>query len=753
MPNTRPSSGDPAIRRAMEEIPRELFVSAELNALEHDPGHRIAREGRMLQPPEVVARLLEALQVRPDAAVLELGAGTGYTSAVMARLGARVHTVEWIPALADVARRTLAATAPGVKLSTEPPSTAWAEQGPFDAILVMPGAAAAPAGLRERLAVGGRLVQAVDAGRPKPALLRVTRRGTSEYDEEGLGDLRRMRRLGDLLVEAGAVDREQADQFARQAAEQHKPIGELLRDGARVPEPDIWRALAEQRGLEYGDVDTLAPLLDPEASGALPRTFLEHHRLLPLRREGERLRVATCDPDLAGPDLANVFHPCTAQLVLVTPTDYRRLWATVDLLRSGVSRIATPAAPKDEELSASGGTRLEARYVNLFESMLLDAIGERSSDIHLERYGPRVRVRIRVDGDLRDVPRYRLAPEDLTGIVNVVKIRADLDIAERRLPQGGRIRVKAGGKSFDLRVQTQPALHGEHVVIRILPQGVKLLTIEDLGFGPALAAEYRRLLDHPSGLVLVVGPTGSGKSTTLYAGLQILAQDATRKAITVEDPVEYMIEDIQQTQVRTEIGFAFADAMRSFVRQDPDVILVGEIRDGETALEAIRASQTGHLVLSTLHCNDTTDAVQRLIDLGMHPNSIASELLAVMSQRLAKRICEGCRTPAAVPPELLQAIFPRGAPPGFRAFRGSGCARCGGHGTLGRIACVEFLKTNAEFRMAISRRPPVDELRRLALQAGLVPLRDAALRLVEQGQIAIAELPLMVALERLGAGA
>ncbi len=747
MPTTASPRGRDGLRtpieKALAAVPRELFVSAELNALERDPAHRIAREGRMLQPPEVVARLIEALDIHPGAEVLEIGSGTGYTAAVLAGLGAHVVAVEWVPPLLDVARRTLAATSPAVKLVAEPPP------GTFDAILVTPGNSPAPSGLREQLAVGGHLVQVVDGGRSKPAVLRVSRKGPSDFGEEWLGELRRARRLGDLLVEAGAVDRELADHFAREAAEQHKPIGELLRDGARVPEADIWRALAEQRGLEYRDVDTLAPLLDPGISAAVPRTFLEHHRMLPVRREGEAVLVATCDPDLSVTDLAKVFHPHGVTLALVTPTDYRRLWATVDLLRTGARPAPLVTAAAEQDLAVGGPQTLEQRYVNLFESMLLDAIGERASDIHLERYGARIRVRIRVDGDLRDVPRYRLTAEDLTGIVNVVKIRADLDIAERRLPQGGRIRVKTGGKSFDLRVQTQPSLHGEHVVIRILPQGVKLLTIEDLGFAPALAVEYRRLLEHPSGLVLVVGPTGSGKSTTLYAGLQILARDLTRKVITVEDPVEYMIEDIQQTQVRSEIGFAFADAMRSFVRQDPDVILVGEIRDRETALEAIRASQTGHLVLSTLHCNDTTDAVQRLTDLGMHPNSIASELLAVMSQRLAKRICEGCRTEAEAPAELMGMLFPKGAPAGFKTWKGKGCPRCGGHGTMGRIACVEFLKTNADLRIAISGQPPVEELRRLAMKTGLVPLRDAALGLVAQGQIAVTELPLMVSLERL----
>jgi type IV pilus assembly protein PilB len=358
-------------------------------------------------------------------------------------------------------------------------------------------------------------------------------------------------------------------------------------------------------------------------------------------------------------------------------------------------------------------------------------------------------VRLRIDGDLIDRPHFHLSSQDVQGILNVIKIDAGMDIAERRLPQGGRFAAQAAGQVFDLRVQTQPALHGEHVVVRLLPQEVRLLSIEDLGFPPPAAALYRRLLDVPVGLVLVVGPTGSGKSTTLYAGLQVLAQDTTRKVLTIEDPIEYAIEGIQQSQVRPELGFGFADAMRSFVRQDPDVILVGEIRDPETALEALRASQTGHLVLSTLHCNDTIDAVQRLRDLGQHPASIAAELCAVIAQRLAKRICLQCREPAALDPWLLLEIYPDGPPPDFRSFHGVGCAQCEGRGTHGRIAVVETLPAGPLLRRAIALGATYDELHTAAVAEGLLPMRDQALALVQEGVIAFSELRALLPPERL----
>jgi len=250
-------------------------------------------------------------------------------------------------------------------------------------------------------------------------------------------------------------------------------------------------------------------------------------------------------------------------------------------------------------------------------------------------------------------------------------------------------------------------------------------------------------------MVLVVGPTGSGKSTTLYAGLQTLAQENWRKVITIEDPIEYNIDNVQQTQVKAEIGFNFSDAMRSFVRLDPDVILIGEIRDHETALEALRASQTGHLVLSTLHCNDATDVHQRLYDLNVHPNSIASELMAVVAQRLAKRICPACRREVSPDPAILKEIFPYGVPAGFRTYEGKGCSHCHHRGTSGRVAVVEFMPVNDEIKAAISREASVLELRKIALANGLVTMRDSGLEHVINGTIPLSELPRILPANRL----
>jgi type IV pilus assembly protein PilB len=546
------------------------------------------------------------------------------------------------------------------------------------------------------------------------------------------------KRLGDLLVEAGAAKREEAEAAAREGKQTGQPMGRVLHLKYGVEEREIFRALAAKYELPFADADALLTNLDPELVHRIPQRFCEFHRIVPIRREGNAVVVATCDPFAHVPELAWALGAERLDLKLITPTDYYRVRAALDLGQIA-GEVVEVVTPKVEEATPDAGT-IDSTTIALFEAILLDAVAQRASDIHFEIYGDRPRLRIRVDGELRELTHFHLTPSQYPTLVNVGKVRSRMDIAERRAPQGGRFRVSVRGQKFDVRAQTQPALHGEHLVLRLLPQEQKPLSITDLGFSAELAAHYERLLANPGGLLLVVGPTGSGKSTTLYAGLQLLAGDPSRKVISVEDPIEYSIDGVQQCQVLPEVGFNFANAMRAFVREDPDVILVGEIRDGETALEALRASQTGHLVLSTLHCNDTVDAVQRLLDLGMHPNSIGSELLAVIAQRLAKRICTECREEAAPDPQLAREVFPHGIPGGFRTFTGKGCERCGGHGTYGRIAVAEFLPATPALRVAISHRPPLDELRATARQAGLLPLREQALAMVQEGLIAFREL-------------
>jgi type IV pilus assembly protein PilB len=751
-----PTPAEPIPLAPMAEI--ETRIDAALSAVAWDSfvlsatpmGTRsISTATHGMPPPSSVRTLLQILAPEAAARVLHVGTGTGYIPAVISRLVAEVYSIERLGPLHEQAQRRLQLEGlTNIHLRKGDGFHGWPGQAPFDAILVTASVTRDPAELLDQLKIGGHLVMVAGAHRDRQTVVRYTRKAHTNFAREELREVRLNTLLGDILVELGSATRDDVERAVTIAAGSGKRLGEELSRLTQLEEGDIFRALAIQRGLRFGDCESLVADLDPELVEQVPRTFLEHNEIVPVDRPQKGVvRIATCNPDLSTSLLTTAFPACSkVRTYLVTPTDYRRLWSALDLRSEG--KVEDIAIQREDE-DILGRAKLDARFIALFDAMLLDAVAERASDVHLERYSSGARVRLRVDGELRDLERYKLTAAEQAGLVNVIKIRANMDIAERRRPQGGRIPLRAAGSAYDLRVQTQPSLHGEHVVVRLLPQDMQLITIEGLGFPSDIAGQYRRLIDSPAGLVLVVGPTGSGKSTTLYGGLQVLADQSSRKVITVEDPIEYSIDRIQQTQVNRAVSFNFANAMRSFVRQDPDVILVGEIRDGETALEAIRASQTGHLVLSTLHSNDCVDAVQRLYDLGMHPNSIASELLAVIGQRLAKRVCEHCREPAPLDHAILHELFPDGAPPDFHCFKGAGCRRCAEVGTRGRIAVVEFLRTNPVVRGAIARTLPLDDLRRVALAAGLKTMRENAIMHVLAGDIPLSELPRILPAERM----
>lgn len=748
-PRTSTDEPHADVRAALAAVPRGRFLGDDLSHLELAEAHVPMPEGHSMPPREVVGRMIEALDLRPGARVLEVGTGSGYAAAILSRLAERVFTVERVPSLALLARNRLRAIgADNVLVRRGDGCDGWAEQAPFDAVLVSACAAEPGETLLHQLAVGGRLVMPTGPYRAHQRLVRITRRSEDDFEREDLGEVRFVSLLGDILVDLGAAERDDVEKAASVARSTGAPIGDVLQADDVVEETDLYRALAVQHGLELISLADLVQRADLELVRTISRAFAEHNRIIPVRRGDDHLVLATCSPEANVFELAQAFGVSAVELFVVTPTDFRRFWTVVDVGGAETLRSATPAS-EEADLLTSPVKRLDAHAVALLDALLLDAIGERASDIHLEVFADDVRVRLRVDGQLQDLTRFRLSRPDLVALINVLKVCAGLDIAEKRRPQGGRFRRRAGEDHFDLRLQTQPTLFGEQAVLRLLREEAHHLAIEELGFSSDMAAAYRRLLNTPQGLVLVVGPTGCGKTTTLYAGLQILAGDESRKVITVEDPIEYAIPGVQQSQVNAGIGFVFSSAMRSFVRQDPDVILVGEIRDGETAMEAIRASQTGHLVLSTLHCNDAVDSVQRLYDLGMHPNSIASELLAVIAQRLGRRNCEACREDAPLEEHLAAEVFPDGVPEGFGAKRGRGCPRCGERGTRGRIAVAELLRTDEMFRSAISRQPPVDELRRLAREAGVADLRDAALAHVASGEMPFSELPRLLTAEQL----
>lgn len=733
------------IKALLDALPRSHFLASE------DLDGVIS--GRSIPTRKAVERILERLdELGIGRRVMVVGAGAGYLAAAFARMVDHVVVVEKRSEVADIARRNFErAGIDNIRLILGEGDLGAADLAPFDLIFCS-ARINEQERLLEQLDDGGHLIT-LEGDDPLVPMLVVRTRGEDYIDRHELGPVSLVHDAGEIMIDLGFVDEGKLDSAREEARRRREPVILTLQRHSDVADVDLYRGLASRYGLQLVSADDLLKRLDLALFRRYSKTFLDNQRLVPIRAHDGVLYVATDNPDVATEDVARVQDFKSVVKLLVTPTDFRRLWQVIDLSARGsemlrwTERIQEPT--RSEDLLDRSDRELSHYLVSLYESILLDAVSAKASDIHVERYGDRIRIRIRVDGELHDLTHYELTPRDHAGLINVIKVRAEINIAERRLPQGGRSHMRVGTTNYDLRVQIQPSLHGEHAVIRLLSQTGRVLGLLELGMSERVASFYRRLLDNPAGLVLVVGPTGSGKSTTLYAALQELADDGRRKVITVEDPIEYSIDNIQQTRSRPEIGFSFADAMRSFVRQDPDVILVGEIRDAETALEAMRASQTGHLVLSTLHSNDAVDALQRLYDLDVLPNSIAGELLAVIAQRLAKRICEHCRKPVEPDPGIVKELFPDRIPVNFRCFRGEGCKRCNGLGTRGRIAVVEYLQVDDDVRRVISMQPPAGELRWQALDAGLITMRDSALDHVISGTIPLEEVPRILPQERM----
>jgi general secretion pathway protein E len=422
---------------------------------------------------------------------------------------------------------------------------------------------------------------------------------------------------------------------------------------------------------------------------------------------------------------------------LALPTDFEaafvRLYEPDGATPASESRAANDTNA-DEDLSEDvdrlRDLASEAPVVRLVNQLITRAVESRASDIHVEPLQNRLVVRYRIDGVLREVasPPSRLRAL----IISRIKIMAKLNIAERRLPQDGRLRLAAQGREYDLRVATAPSLHGEAVVMRILDRASLAHDFGTLGFQPETLGPYGRTLDHPQGILLVTGPTGSGKTTTLYASLARL-NVPERKLFTVEDPIEYQLEGITQIQIKPQIGLTFANILRSILRQDPDVIMVGEMRDLETAQIAVQAALTGHLVLSTLHTNSAAGTITRLLDMGVEDYLVASTVNGVLAQRLVRKLCVHCREPYRAMPELVAQLRLPAADGETTLYRPRGCEQCQGSGYLGRIAILEFLGLSEEIRRLVLRRAPEQEVHRAAAEAGMQSMYEDGMRKVVQG--------------------
>jgi type II secretion system protein E len=535
-------------------------------------------------------------------------------------------------------------------------------------------------------------------------------------------------RLGEILVRARVITEDLRQEALGRAARERRRIGEALVDMGAATAEDVLQALATQQDLPWLDAEAL-PSTPPALKELSPR-YLRQHLACPIAVEGATVTLATADPTnpLLLDDLQQTvplaFKLCVAPAPAILEAIERAYGANTAIQKivEGMGSSGRQPEPEDD-VNHLRDMAFEAPVVRLVNLLIEEALAAEASDIHIEPFEDSLRVRYRIDGLLYDqeAPPRRLQ----AALTSRIKIMAELNIAERRLPQDGRIRVTApGGRRVDIRVSTVPTIHGESIVMRLLDRSSVFLPFDRLGFSPASARVFETLIHQLHGIVLVTGPTGSGKTTTLYAALDKINR-TDLKIITVEDPVEYQLKGVNQIPVRPKIGLSFAAGLRHIVRQDPDVIMVGEIRDLETAEIAIQAALTGHLVFSTLHTNDAPGAVTRLQDMGCEPYLLSSVLTGVLAQRLVRRICQACRAPDHPDPAELLALGITDAT-SVELFRGKGCDECRGTGYRGRTGIYELFKITDETRSLIVQKVPGGEIRRHAVEHGMVTLREDA---------------------------
>jgi len=576
--------------------------------------------------------------------------------------------------------------------------------------------------------------------------------------------------IGQLLVERGVLNPEDLKTALEVRKQTTQSLERILVDMGFVSEEDVLAARAQLLGVPYVKLSQVP--IDPSAVRRFPEHMLKTHNVLPLKMTGNRLTVAMADPsDILAIDdmrmLGYEIEPVLAGEEEITETINKQLGIAVEEVvpatevggmsplkagaREDISQIADGAleelaqgrAPDAdlEEVAETDSIKAlaeEAPIIRIVNSLIIQAINDGASDIHVEPQRRNVRIRYRIDGVLHEVmtvPKYVHPP-----LISRIKIMAELDIAERRLPQDGRIPIRHKGRNYDLRVSVVPSMNGEKAVMRILDQQSVLIGLGKLGLFPDTQAELERLIIQPYGILLSTGPTGAGKTTTQYSILNKI-NSVEKNIITIEDPIEYQLPGITQVAVNRKAGLTFATALRSFVRQDPDIMMVGEIRDLETADLAVEASLTGHLVLSTLHTNDAPTAITRLNDIGVEPFLIAASLIGVLAQRLVRKICPKCKEPYNPPMEALERLgFEPDPDNPITFYRGRGCEECRHTGFKGRTGIFELMSIDAELAELIVKNASAMELREAARAKGMRTLQEDGLKKVLEGITTIDEL-------------
>jgi type IV pilus assembly protein PilB len=531
----------------------------------------------------------------------------------------------------------------------------------------------------------------------------------------------------EALIGNGFLTSDEASDLLRTAAKSDRSLGELLRE--TVPGVPVAAAL------DHRFVDLVEAQIDSEAVWSVPEPLARRHSVLPIGFDSGRLIVAMPDPTnvIAIDDLIAVTGR-KLQILLAEQGAIEDAWVRLGALDRSTETMLSEASVEEEEEEEPEFDKVEdAPIVRAINQIIAQAVQQKASDLHIEPQERDVRIRFRLDGVLHEIMRI---PRNLhAGIISRLKVMADLNIAERRIPQDGRMTVSVNASPVDLRVATVPSVWGEEVILRILDRSSSLLTLVELGFLPDTLGAYERAFRKPHGAILVVGPTGSGKSTTLYSTLAVV-NEVSRKIITVEDPVEFRLQGMSQIHVNPKAGLTFASALRSILRSDPDVVMVGEIRDTETARIAIEAAMTGHLVFSTLHTNDAPSALTRLVEMQVEPFLVASSVACVLAQRLARKLCTRCKEEYEPLPEVLHDA---GLPDGIKLFRPVGCNECSSTGYRGRVALVELMLVSEEIeRLCVDRRSS-EEIRKVAVEQGMRSLREDGLEKAFMGITSLEE--------------
>jgi type IV pilus assembly protein PilB len=554
-------------------------------------------------------------------------------------------------------------------------------------------------------------------------------------------------RLGDLFVREGLITEEQLQEALREARISRTRVGFALVKLGFVAEEELTRALARQFRVPAVDLEKVK--VEEKILRLVPEEVAMRHRVLPLRKVGRTLTVAMSNPtDMGALDNLKFITRFEIEPVIVGEYTLQRYLEEYygmgeskmqemlgDLLEEEVEVLEEQE--EDVSVAALEAEVDKAPVVKFINGLLTDAVMKGVSDIHIEPYEREVRIRYRIDGALQEVMKPPMKMK--AALTSRLKILADLNIAERRVPQDGRIKLKMKNKVVDFRVSTIPVIFREKIVLRILDKGNLTLDLSQFGFEPKAEKDFMSAIANPYGMVLVTGPTGSGKTTTLYSALSKVNSEEVN-IMTAEDPVEYNLHGINQVQVRSEIGMTFAAALRAFLRQDPNIIMVGEIRDLETGGIAIKAALTGHLVLSTLHTNDAPSTVTRLIDMGLEPFNVAAALNLVTAQRLLRKICPHCKVEADYPDEVVaMAKLPPGWMDRHQLYRGEGCDKCGGTGYKGRQGLYEVLSMSSAIRKLIMQDAGTDELREAAIGEGMLTLRMDGIKKLERGVTTLEE--------------